>query len=322
MFAAPDLEGFMKQTTPGPTAHAHLGPLDLGALLLILLMSSFTAIAVKATVAGFPPLLGGCLRFTVAALAIALVQLMMRRLQMPRRSDMLMIILLGIICVPINQFAFWRGVDWSNPSHGAMLYANTPVMVTLLSCLLNMERWSFAGLAGAVFASVGSLVIVLNSGLHLTSRFVHGDLLLLLAAATWSLYLVLSRPLNQRYGSLNAQLYVFVAGVLFSVPPAVIDAQTMHWASIALSAWLGLLYLSLGVAVVVFFLFNWTIARQPPSRVATFSNLAYPVTLLWEGLLKGRVPSIGFAIGSALVFVGMLLAVRRRQRAVTSRVAE
>ncbi len=286
-------------------------PADIAVLFLITLLASFTPIAVQAAVASFPPILGGVLRFAIASLILGVFLGIKRKLPRLGRRDILRVTLLGLVCVPINQFAFWGGVALANPSHSAMFYATTPVLVTIMVCLIGVEKWSLRVFLAAVLASAGVLAILIHSGLELRGRFFHGDLLLLLAALTWSGYLVFSRPLNDRYGSLATQFWVFLAGTLASIPLVGVEGFSVAWTHILWTSWVGLFYLSVVVAVLVFFLFNWSMMRQPPSRVATFTNAAYPLTLVWEAILNRRLPGIWFLLGSALLLAGMVLTLSR-----------
>lgn len=290
--------------------------LDFSALALLTVLTSFTAIAVQYAVKSFPPILGGVLRFSMAGLVIFMFLIWKKDLRPIARRDYKYLALLGLFCVPVNQIAFFQGVAWANASHAAMMYANTPVIVTIMACLRRIERWSVAVIVGAVLATVGVLTILIQSGLHLSGTYFRGDLMLLVAVLTWSGYLVYSRPLNQRYGSLNCQLWVFAFGALMSVPLALPDALTLQWSAILPTAWAGLLYITIAIAVICFFLFNWSMTRQPPSRVATFSNAAYPLTLIWEALLTHSLPTVWFLVGSALLLTGMLFALYRPHHVV------
>jgi drug/metabolite transporter (DMT)-like permease len=307
------MSGAVKTAVVGHETHRHqlLTGLDLTALMLMTFLSSWTPIAVGWAVAGIPPIAGGVMRFVLAALTLGLVLLVRRRLPMPVKADWPLIIGLGIVCVPVNQAAFWGGVAMANPSHAAMLYSTTPVIVTVLSCLIGIERWSARAIAGAILAVVGVIVILLDAGLFLSRSFLLGDLLLLGAAATWSGYLVFSRRLNKQYGSLVAQFWIFIAGAVVSLPLLLIPSQRVDVSHIPLKSWLGLGYLIFFVAVGVFFLYNWCNARQPPSRVATFGNAALPLTLVWEAMIQRRLPGIWFLVGSVILLTGMFLAIYR-----------
>ena len=288
-----------------------LPPVDLTALLLMTFLASWTPIAVGSAVATIPPISGGVLRFLIAALTIGLILAIGRKFVIPAKKDWPRIVTLGIVCVPLNQATFWGGVALASPSHAAMLYSTTPVIVTVLSCLIRIERWSVRSIGGALFAVIGVVVILLDSGLLLKKSFLAGDILLLGAAATWSGYLVFSRQLNQRYGSLAAQFWIFLAGSIVSLPLLGLKSQRLELSRITVASWLGLGYLIFFVAVGVFFLYNWLNARQPPSRVATFGNAAPLLTLVWEAMIHRRLPGLWFLVGSAILLTGMFLAIYR-----------
>ena len=109
--------------------------------------------------------------------------------------------------MPVNQYAFCEGVRLSNSSHGGIIYAATPVIVTLAMCMLKVERWTVAAIGGAALALAGVVVIMMQSlsQQSAANAFWKGDLLLIVAVTTWSLYLVISRPLTLRYGALNVR---------------------------------------------------------------------------------------------------------------------
>jgi drug/metabolite transporter (DMT)-like permease len=287
-------------------------PIDYLVLVLIPLLSSITPIAVGAARQTIYPLIGGCIRFGVAGVGLLILLKATGQLRTIERRDWRRIVLLAVICVPVNQYAFFEGVHLSNSSHGGIIYAATPVIVTVAMCLLGVERWTVTALGGVTLAVAGVAVIMWQSfassaggGPHDTGSYLRGDLLLLAAVTTWSLYLVFSRPLTLRYGSLSTQAWVFVVGALLSVPLLGKDLAAMEWRAVTWQSWAGIAYLSIMVAGVVFFLFNWAMVRQPPSRVATFSNAAPPLTLLWNAMMHKGYLNGGFVAGSALLLGGM-----------------
>jgi drug/metabolite transporter (DMT)-like permease len=289
---------------------------DVLAFFLITFLSSFTPIAVHATAVCIPPILGGIMRFGIATVILGAFLIPTGRLPIAKRADWPRFIFLGLMCVPINQTAFFSGVLLASASHAAMIYSATPVVVTIMACLLGIERWSTPVFTGASLAMLGVFGILMSSGLRVSGSFIQGDLLLLLATFSWSIYLVFSPSLNERYGALQAQFWTFFAGTLISIPVFVFQAQRIQWSSIRPASWLGLAYLSVVVAVIVFFLYQWSMRRQPPSRVATVSNLAYPMTLIWEALLTHQLPGFWFLAGSALIFSGMVLTIYRPKRVI------
>lgn len=290
--------------------------LDLVVLILIPLMTSFTPIAVGAARNGIPSFIGGVLRFTLAAGTVGSYLLVRGGTVRVRHGDWWKFILLGIITVPINQYCYWEGVENSDTSHGAMIYAATPVMVLLMTCLLRLERWTINAILGALFAMAGVLAIMQSASVHAdpAKHYAYGDFLLVWATLTWSMYLVGARLLGKNYSTLNVQWWTFSSGVLISIPLAIYDGRGWHIAATPQTAWIGLGYLGIVSAGLTFFMFNWAMMRQPPSRVATVANIAPLLTVVWNVIYfhPGQELGIWFVIGSALLLSGMGFALWRR----------
>ncbi|MEI7766835.1 MAG: DMT family transporter [Phycisphaerae bacterium] len=289
-----------------------ISPLDLSTLVLIPLIASGSPIAVWYA-REFPPILAGVIRFSVAGLGLFCVLLLLRQLQWIKTpKDWLLVLLLGLCAVPINQYTLFQGTAWANPSHAAMIYAATPVVVTLLSCMKGYEPWQIRSLIGAGLATLGVVIIMRERGAGLTEQFLHGDLLLVVAMTTWSIYLVFARPLVKRYGALNSQMWVFLVGVVASLPLCLADAGRVNWAQISPTAWLAVGYMAFIIAGVNFFLMNWAMQHQPPSRVTTVANTAPLLTIFWRYLGGGDNLSYWFYAGAGLVFLAVVLAIWKR----------
>jgi drug/metabolite transporter (DMT)-like permease len=107
------------------------------------------------------------------------------------RRDIPRLLLLGLLAVPLNQGFYLFGLTRSTPSHGALLYALTPLVVLLLAGRILHERGLWAKLAGVLMAFAGVVVILLSAGSR-EARALTGDVMLLVAVFAWALY----RPLE------------------------------------------------------------------------------------------------------------------------------
>jgi drug/metabolite transporter (DMT)-like permease len=283
------------------------------ALAVNQLLSSGTHIIAKATIAALGPLAVALLRFVGAAAAL----LIHRRLSPgPGRiagGDRGMVLLLGILVVPVNQGFFLYGLLRSTPSHSALLYALTPLVVLLLSHRLLGEGRVWAKLLGIAVSFAGVLIILLERGLSRDAGTVTGDLLILVAVFAWSLYTVLSKPLLERYDAMTVTTWVIVSGTVLCLPAFAIPGAVPPLASIRPAAWGGLLYLSLGTSVVAYPLWLYALRRLDASKVAIATN-AQPIltgVLSWIFFRERFTP--GFLLGAALILAGITWVETRRE---------
>lgn len=220
--------------------------------------------------------------------------------------------LLGIV---VNQICFAEGLARTTPSHSALINTTIPVATLLFALLLRKERPRAAGLLGIATALTGVLVLLQVDDLPRGAPWVLGDLLTLINAASFSLFLVLSRDTIRRlgptastagllcWGSLGVAAYG--AGPLGSLDPAVFTPRIL-----ALAA-----YIVVFPTVLAYLLNSWALARVESSRVALFIYLQPVITAILSTTFLGEAITGRLLGSSALVFLGVLLASRRPRSA-------
>ena len=234
-----------------------------------------------------------------------------RRLALRDHAELLGLAMLGIV---INQICFTEGLARTTPSHSALINTTIPVATLLFALLLGKERPRAGGLAGIAVALCGVLVLLHVDGLSGGTPWIRGDLLTQVNAASFSLFLVLSRGTIRRVGAVAATagllcwgslgVAVYGARSLASLDPAVFTTRTLWLAS----------YIILFPTVLAYLLNSWALARVESSRVALFIYLQPVVTAGLSVALLGERITGRLVVSSALVFLGVLLASRPSQR--------
>ena len=128
------------------------------------------------------------------------------------------------------------------------------------------------------------------------------DLFLVGAVGSWGAYLTLSKPLISRHGAIPVLAGTFLVAFLLEVPIAL--ATLPGWLPMiqtaSSAAWISLAILALFVTPLNLALQNLSLRRLDASQVATFSNAAPVLTVVW---------GIWFfheALGPALILGGLL----------------
>jgi drug/metabolite transporter (DMT)-like permease len=275
-------------------------------------LSAGTYIAGKRALAELSPLDVALARFSLAALVHAGV-LWRLRVRFERR-DLPGIAALGVLAVAVNQLLFLGGLALSTPGHAALLYAMTPIFVFLIERLRGRERSTPRKVAGIAIA-FGGTVIVLSArgvlGVAGARDVLAGDVLLLGAVITWSLYAVGGKAYAARYGGLAAGAGTLVAGTLLCVPPGL--AFFFHPGKVAAASGWGLAslaYLVLVTSVLAWLIYYWALGRAEASRVAVWSNLQPVLTALLAWAVYGEALTAPFLAGGAMVVAGVLLTER------------
>ncbi len=230
---------------------------------------------------------------------------------------------LGVLHVPINQYLFLRGLKASVPSHGALLYALTPLGVLLLTSGLERRLPVRAKLLGVLVALAGAVVVLepWTKG-EAAAKVRQGDLLLLAAVAAWVFCTVATRALSRHHDPRTITAWTLILGALATMPIGGLALKQTVWASVPGTAWLGLAYMVVITSVTMNLLWSQLLKHLHPVQVAVCMNAQPPATALLQSTLAVVGPAwLGAAVAAPLgwpFFIGMglvLLGVVTVQRA-------
>jgi len=207
----------------------------------------------------------------------------------------------------VQQLTFINGITLTTAGHSALILGLSPVMVALASAAFGLEEISRRTWAGVAFCFLG-LVVLMRPGAEPAARAgLTGDLLMLVSAACWALYSLVSRRLTLVYSptAITAVTMAIAAGVLVVIGLPALHAQS--WSGIRWSGWAGLLY-SGGLTIAVAYL-AWGVAirRIGAARTAVLSNLTPVVALVAAWVLLGERLDAEQMLGAGLVIAGIAL---------------
>jgi len=156
-----------------------------------------------------PPVTLGFLRVAIGAVLLGAVVKSTVATRSPTRSDWRGFVGLGALVTAtiVTQFV---GTDLTTASQGSLLTVATPVAALLLAAVVVDERLTRAKAGAVALATVGTVLVVADSGLDGSLDPV-GVLALLGASVTWAAYTVWGKPLVSRFSALETATYATVA---------------------------------------------------------------------------------------------------------------
>ena len=169
---------------------------------------------------------------------------------------------------------------------------------------------------GVLATLSGMGLVVLGGGLEmgLRSATLRGDLLMIGAAATWSVYTVGSRRLIDRYGSLPVTawtLWIGSAGLVLMGIPALLETPLRQ---VSAFTWGGVAYSGVLAIGLAYLLWYRGVQRIGNSRTAVYSNLTPVVAMFVAWVWLGETPLNLQLLGAAVVLLGLALARMGRER--------
>jgi drug/metabolite transporter (DMT)-like permease len=276
-------------------------------LIIQTLISSGTHIVAKVVVEDIDSVTLTFLRSMIAAIGLMILFLIREKRIRLERTDWMNMIWLGLLVIPLNQFMFLIAIGLTTPSNAALFYATTPVFVMILSALLVNEKTFLFAKIGVIVGFVGISLVIFERGFDFSSDYTLGNVLMLIAVASWSLYTVLGRPLVLKYGSFHISSLSMIIGTLMFFPIGVIPAIRFDYSTLGVAHLYGLLYLGIGTSIIAYFLWYYALGRIESTKVAVFTYLQPVVTTILAVLILGQIITMQFVTGACIALVGVVL---------------
>ncbi len=213
------------------------------------------------------------LRVSGATILFSLFHQLFIRERIARR-DLPRFALCGLLGVAVNQLFFFKGLQLTSPINASLLMTSTPILVLFASAILLAERITSRKLAGLVFGALGAIILITNGKqLQLDAANPLGDLLVLVNASSFGMYLVVSKPLMRRYHPITVVKWTFLMGLPMVWPFGFNDVMNTNWQVFTPAVWAGVAYVILGTTFGAYLLNAYALSRVQASVVSIYIYL-------------------------------------------------
>jgi len=158
----------------------------------------------------------------------------------------------GLFGAALNQLLFFEGLSLTTPIHASIMMTMSPIAVILIAALMGRELLTRIKVIGALIGFTGAVLLLSRHGFSLQEGTFAGDLLILLNGTSYAIYLILVKPLTQRYPPFTVLKWVFLYGALIAVPFGIPQLRAVEWLTLPTSAWLSVVYVVLDLPTVLF----------------------------------------------------------------------
>lgn len=273
--------------------------ITLAAFLGFVLIAGAVSVAIRLGSFELPPFWAATLRYAMAvaiftALAIAL------HIPFPRRANLVGALLFSVTFVASTALLY-VGVSGSSASMGAVAFAVTPLVTLGLAAAIGLERFTLRGVAGAMIAAAGMIVVVsdqLGAAVQVPALLALGGAMLFSAlTAVVIKRLPPGHPITSNAVGGAFALPILVALSLLAGEPWVLPSRPETWAALAFLVVFGTVLL---FPLAIFIIGRWTASGYAYTGLfKPLAGIALSAVILAEPIR----PS--FLIGGALVLVGV-----------------
>lgn len=249
-------------------------------------------------------------RMTGGAIVFALIAWRRGTLRIQKRSDIPFIVLCAVLGNVINQEMFIHGLARTTATNAVVLGSSIPVFTLLTAIAMRRERVLPLRLLGIAIAFGGVATLVGAEDLSTSSEHFTGSVMVLINAVSYGSYLVIVRPLAERYDPVALLAFMFLAGTPMVAPfgiHAFNDAP-----SLVTDDYLYLAFLIAVPTVAAYGFVQTALRRAESSLVAAYIYLQPVFAALGAMIVLGEDVGLRTAICGVIVLLGVWLAARAK----------
>jgi drug/metabolite transporter (DMT)-like permease len=292
---------------PGePVLSVHL------ALIAVQVMFASLGVAGKLVLRELPPFGLIAFRTPVAALLLLAVSAFSPRERVAPR-DLASIFVYALFGIIANQLLFIEGLQRTTATNAVVIGATIPVFTVGVAVALRREQATRAKMIGLLVAFLGAMAIVGAGRFEAGGSRLSGNLLIVANSLCFSIYLVISRGVLERYRTLTVITWTMLFGALGVLPFGAVDLYT-HARLLSPTSWTCLVWIVLFPSVGTYFLNAYALKRAPSSLVAIYIYVQPVLGALLAAAMLGERPLLFTAIGGALIAGGITLVNRDARR--------
>ena len=265
----------------------------------------------KRVLADVGPLSIGAIRFTIAAVLLAvMVRLNRNRPARPDARQRRQLYLSGLLGITVYFVLENVGVDLSTASDASLIVATYPLMTMLVELVLYRTRMPLLRVSGVLLATVGAFLVVRNGAQVGGSGRWAGDLLLLLGGLAWAGYNVLGKRASAGQNVVGVTYYQTLAGAAGFLLASLLEAGDWRMPGATVSSLL--VYLAVACSVGGFLLYNYGLRRMASSVAVNILNLVPVFGVIGAVVINGESIRPAQAAGGVIIIIGVALGMIER----------
>lgn len=256
------------------------------------------------------------LRMTFAAVAFWLISLFLPK-EKVEKKDLIVLLAGGLCGMLINQCLFAYGLSHTSSIDASIITTSGPLFAMLAAAVVLKEPITFKKAGGVFVGGIGAVILVLASqqavvGQHSSMK---GNIAVMGAQLFYATYIVITRPLSEKYSSITMMKWMFLVAAIVAFPAFgrdMVSAPIFHQGD-----YFPILLISftlLGATFFTYLMIPLAQRRIRPTTISMYNNVQPLVATIVAIMFMGDTFSIEKLIASVFIFGGVYLVTTSKSR--------
>lgn len=235
------------------------------------------------------------------------------------KKDWGRIVLAGLFGVALNQMLFFKGLNLTQPINASIIMTTNPILVLIISAILLKERISLQKIVGISLGLVGAVLLILfkggvdNPSISVGTDTALGDLLVLLNALSYGVYLVIVKPLMSKYKAVTVLKLVFLFGFCFVLPFGMGEFTAIEWSALPTEIIWAIVFVVVGTTFFSYLLNIYALQKVSSTSVSIYIySQPFFATLVALSFGQDELTATKI-VATALIFTGVYLVTMKKK---------
>ncbi len=242
------------------------------------------------------------------------ISLFTRKEHVPSK-DILLLFFASSFALVLNQMPFIVGLSMTSSIDASIIVTLVPVISMLLAAIFIKEPITLKKVTGVIIGASGALILILNQEQRTGNGNFWGNLLVLSAVLSYSLYLTLFKNLITRYTPVTLMKWMFLFASILCFPFCYKPLINTDYTGLPADAYLRIAYVVVAATFITYFLIPIGQKALRPTTVSMYNYVQPIVTALAAIALSMDVFSWDKGVSAILVFIGVYFVTTSKSKA-------
>lgn len=219
----------------------------------------------------------------------------------------------SVLGMCINMLFFFKGLSLTTPINSSVITTITPIIVLVLAAILIRERITWLKTLGIITGLAGALGLIFFSSSQVQNapNVPLGNLLVLVNATSYGLYLILVKPLTAKYHPFTLMKWLFLMAVFINLPFTLGEFTEVEWSQLPTEAILGMSFVVVGTTFLTYLLNVYALKQLSASTISAFVYIQPLIAISYAVLTGADSLNLLKIIAALLVFLGVYMVTRK-----------
>ena len=208
--------------------------------------------------------------------------------------------------VAFNQSLFLNGLNVTSPIDASIIMTGVPILVLIVSRILLREPVTLFKIIGILLGASGALILIIyGANTSVKSSSALGNLMIMGNATSYAIYLVIAKPLLDKYRPVTVMKWIFLFGFFMVSAPGIPALLKTEWSGMPVEIIYSVLFVIIGSTFLAYLLNNISLKIAKPITVGIYIY-SQPVIASIIAILIGQdVLTFIKVVSALLVFAGV-----------------